>query len=243
MAKRWSSWQRSLAVPLVGLWCLGCAQPGAGPAATAGGAVPDRTVVASAGGIAPGDLVGLERVAVPPANVAYSRPGVDFGRFTAFLIEPVLFTDPGAPARLGIDSETVSQMRDSARRNVTRVLRRYYDLVEAAGPAVLTVELLLVGLTSIPAQEAPAWDDAMTSAFYFGRAEFQAVLRNPETGEILAVILDPRTPRRATPDWAYEVHRWGHLGFVFREWAKQFRGRYDMMRHRHQVSGLPRPAV
>lgn len=240
MAIRWSPWLLSLIVLAASPLLLGCEQASDGRAAAKMHVVtppaPPQLPAGPRGGIASSDLLGLERVAIPPANVAYSRPGIDFDRYTAFMIEPVLFDEPGVLARLDIDPEELRRMQDSALSGFTRVLRRYYDVVEKPGPEVLTLRLHLVDLVPIPNSASPDWDDKLMPAFYIGRAEGQVEVRDSTTGEILAAVFDSRTPRRITSGRFYRVHRWGHLKFVFREFALQFRGRYDMMRHRPEAS-------
>ena len=81
-----------------------------------------------------------------PHSLIYKKPGVDYKKYTKFMIEPVEIYQ-GKDAQFKKVSESDKQMMaEFIRSEFTRALKQGYEIVDQPGPGVLRMKFTLAGV-------------------------------------------------------------------------------------------------
>jgi hypothetical protein len=148
---------------------------------------------------------GLKKVDVPGVDVAYVRPGATLGTYKSILLDPVqvTFSKDWKPTKTGSYLPLSDEEREKIRRDLadlfvataTEVLQKGgYPMVTETGPDVLRVS---AGLADVYIN-AP---DTMTPGRNYnyvmsaGHMTLVAELRDSQSGQIMARVLDQRETR------------------------------------------------
>ncbi|MDD2706902.1 MAG: DUF3313 domain-containing protein [Verrucomicrobiae bacterium] len=155
----------------------------------------------------PVSQVPLKQDAEYPHSLVYKKNGVDFKKYTKFMIEPVAIYK-GKDAQFKNVSESDRQMiADLLYSEHVRQLKNGYEVVNQAGPNVLRIKFTLAGIQMTQTTLATITHLApvgivmnlgrsasgMTGSFT-GTVTYAGELHDGETGELVASFLTKRGP-------------------------------------------------
>jgi len=151
---------------------------------------------------------GLSKITVKDIDLAFARPGATLAGYNKIKLEPiyVAFSKSWDPKRTGSNIKLGNTERDKIKTNVatlvndefTKELQKKggYQIVNEAGPDVLTVKISIVNLYV----NAPDVQSAGRSHVYTvsaGEMTLFMELFDSETGQVLARVVDRREGRGA----------------------------------------------
>ncbi len=172
-----------------------------------------------------GDYSGFQADPKDKSLLYYEAPGIDWGKYTKLMIDPVMvYYHPKAKHR-GIRPEELKTLTDEFRRLAIEAVKDAYPVVDGPGPDVLRVRAAITNL--VPAD--PLLNAATTAAIGvpvdIGKAAMEAEFLDSVTGRRLAAVID-RKSGSVVRVWQ-GFTRWSHVRHAFKQWAKELRRALD----------------
>lgn len=194
------------------------------------------------------DWSGLEPVHMKGMDIAYLRPGAEFGRYDQVLLEPIAveFAPEWEPLRPGspfpISQRDLEELRkdvgEPLRDNFVRTIEQggKYPLVEQPGPGVVRVRLRVVDVRlNAPNVEATARLEQWARSA--GEMTLVAELVDAESGALLGRIID----RWIDPDGPLERYTWVDnnraIGDAAEDWAGAIRRHLEVAGIKDRMHG------
>jgi hypothetical protein len=150
---------------------------------------------------------GLEQISIKGIDLAYARPGASLAAYDKVRIEPieVAFRKDWNPKRTGSELRLDAAERENIRTGVAKIVRDEfvkaleagsgYRVVAESGPDVLRVNASVLNLY-VNAPEGRSAARTRTYTVSAGEMTLVAELRDSETGEVLARVVDRREARQ-----------------------------------------------
>lgn len=199
--------------------------------------------------VAGADWSGLEPIPMKGMDIAYARPGVDFGAYQELLLEPVevelapewepLRSDSRAslPPRVieELHEDVAAPLRDGFAKSIERGGK--YQLVGEPGPGVLRVRVRVVDVRlNAPDLRTPGRTERWAKSF--GEMTLVAELVDVDSGALVARIMD----RWVDPDGAWQrytrVDNSLAIGRAAEDWAGAIRRHLEVAGIRNRMQGI-----
>lgn len=135
---------------------------------------------------------GLEERAHPGLETVMVRPGVDLGQYKSVLIAPVALTVTRERDQIALQDRDANHAKDYFTRRLTEAFGAA-NLTTQPGPGVLRLEVTItefVPNSPAIAQRQDRLGGVNMKSYSIGAAAFQAVLRDAESGQVVAVLAD-----------------------------------------------------
>lgn len=149
---------------------------------------------------------GLEKVAVEGLDLVYVRPGASLANYSKVQLDPVevSFHKDWDPKQIGTLFKLSASDREKIRTGVAKVVyeefvkelqtKSSYQVVEASGPDVLRVKVIIANLY-VTAPDVPTAGRSRTYVSNAGEMTLIAELYDSESGQVLARVVDRDTAR------------------------------------------------
>lgn len=194
------------------------------------------------------DWSGLEPVHMKGMDIAYLRPGAEFGRYDRVLLEPieVTFAPEWEPLRPGSTFPLSQRDMEKLRHDVAEPLRESfvntierddkYPLVEEPGPGVLRIRLRVADVRlNAPNLESPGRSEQWARSA--GEMTLVAELIDADSGALLGRIID----RWIDPDGPLERYTWVDnnraIGDAAEDWAGAIRRHLEVAGIKDRMHG------
>jgi hypothetical protein len=162
------------------------------------------------------------------AKERYLKPGVDFGKYKAAMVDSVVFFFADDSEYKGVDPAEMKELADGFNSEILKSLKKIgYKVVAEPGPDVLRVRIaitnikasrpVLSGITSIvPVGLAISSIKRGTTGSWTGSGATSAELMalDSQTNDIVALAFDERAA-----DFDNRFSKWGSAQEAFRFWA------------------------
>jgi hypothetical protein len=178
------------------------------------GALGSALLIASAFGASKADVDaamsydGLKPISVKGIDLAYARPGASLVGYDKVIIEPVevAFRKDWNPKKTGSELRLGATERENIRTGVAKIVHDEfvkaleagsgYKVVAEPGPDVLRVKAAILNLY-VNAPDSRTASRTRTYTLSAGEMTLVAELRDSESGELLARVVDRQEARRS----------------------------------------------
>jgi hypothetical protein len=154
----------------------------------------------------------------------YLAPGNRLGRYTKFIIDPVVIHfHTGSKAAEKLKEENLRDLKNYMHDALVKAIEDHYEIVFRPGPGVARLRSALTDLKkSGIVQNILPIGKAVGSGL--GGASLEAELLDSRTGEQIGALVESQLGKRLSLD-GYST--WGDAKAVMDNWAKRFRQRLD----------------
>jgi Rod binding domain-containing protein len=180
---------------------------------------------------------GLEQVSSRYFDIAFVRPGVNFGHYRELLLNDseLAFKTPDRSQRqFPLSAEQKDRFRQMLDAQFAAELADLGNLrlADKVGPAVLVLQIRVQDiLTTVPAQATGGAGWGSLSLRALGEATLVIELHDSESGEILARVYDRRAVEgiAVAQKQAAPLTRWEDADAICKQWAATVRQRLDAL--------------
>ncbi|MFY7865650.1 DUF3313 family protein [Roseateles sp.] len=183
---------------------------------------------------------GLQQIKLKEVDLAYARPGASLAGYSKVILDPVevSFSKYWDPKRTGSNFKLSNEEREDIRSGMATIVQEEfaktlqakdgYPLVKEAGPDVLRVKVSIIDLY-VNAPDTLAAVRTRTYVASAGEATLVAELRDSETGQVLARMVDRREARNFPGQltWSNRVMNAQEAEIMASAWAKVLRKSLD----------------
>lgn len=183
---------------------------------------------------------GLQQIKLKEVDLAYARPGASLAGYSKVILDPVevSFSKYWDPKRTGSNFKLSNEEREDIRSGMATIVQEEfaktlqakegYPLVKDAGPDVLRVKVSIIDLY-VNAPDTLAAGRTRTYVASAGEATLVAELRDSETGQVLARMVDRREARNFPGQltWSNRVMNAQEAEIMASAWAKVLRKSLD----------------
>jgi len=183
------------------------------------------------------DVDGLVQVSSRYFDIAFVRPGVNFGHYKKVLVsesELAFKTPDRSQQQFLLSDEQKDRFRQTLDEQFAAELANLKNLrlVDQAGPDTLAVQVRVQDiLTTVPAQATGGAGWGSLSLRALGEATLVIELHDSESGEILARVYDRRAVEgiAVAQNQAAPLTRWQDAEVMCKQWASTVRQRLDAL--------------
>ena len=180
---------------------------------------------------------GLVQVSSRYFDIAFVRPGVDFGHYKKVLVsesELAFKTPDRSQQQFPLSDEQKDRFRQTLDEQFAAELANLKNLrlANEAGPDTLAVQVRVQDiLTTVPAQATGGAGWGSLSLRALGEATLVIELHDSESGEILARVYDRRAVEgiAVAQNQAAPLTRWQDAEGMSKKWASTVRDRLDAL--------------
>jgi hypothetical protein len=183
---------------------------------------------------------GLQQIKLKEVDLAYARPGASLAAYSKVMLDPVevSFSKYWDPKRTGSNFKLSNEEREDIRSGMATIVQEEfaktlqakdgYPVVKEAGPDVLRVKVSIIDLY-VNAPDTLAAGRTRTYVASAGEATLVAELRDSETGQVLARMVDRREARNFPGQltWSNRVMNAQEAEIMASAWAKVLRKSLD----------------
>jgi hypothetical protein len=188
------------------------------------------------------DLDGLQEVSSRYFDIAFVRPGVDFGHYQKVILsgsELAFKTPDRSQQQFPLTNEQKNRFREQLDQDFSMELSNLENLslTDRAGPDALSVRVRVQDiLATVPAQATGRSGWGSLSLRALGEATLVIELHDSESGEILARVYDRRAVEGVAiaQQQAAPLMRWEDVESMSERWASTVRDRLDVLVTREQ---------
>jgi hypothetical protein len=188
------------------------------------------------------DLDGLQEVSSRYFDIAFVRPGVDFGHYQKVILsgsELAFKTPDRSQQQFPLTTEQKNRFREQLDQDFSMELSNLENLslTDRAGPDALSVRVRVQDiLATVPAQATGRSGWGSLSLRALGEATLVIELHDSESGEILARVYDRRAVEGVAiaQQQAAPLMRWEDVESMSERWASTVRDRLDVLVTREQ---------
>jgi len=149
----------------------------------------------------------------------YQNKNATKEQYHSIIIHPVTIFFLEDSKNKHLKQEDLTKLGEYFKREMTEVVKNKFKIVDKPGPGVLRLRTALI---DIRATDVVA-NIISKTLFYLpvdmGEAAMEGEIRDSETGELLAAIVDRKIGTLFSPSLGYT--KWGHVKDAFEDWADQ----------------------
>jgi hypothetical protein len=201
-----------------------------------------------AGKAKPGFLEGYYEKLAPGeeegAKLRWLKPGVDFSKYNAFMVDSDIFYLSDKSENKGIDGNEMKKLTDAFNLEVVKALKDRYSIVSEPGPNVARIRIAItdieqsspgvsavtsvipvgLGVSLVKKGATDAWAGS-------GETGVEIMVLETTTNEVIAVAKDERSA-----GFTERFSKWGSAEEAFKFWAGRIRTFFDNVHGAKQQS-------